>query len=138
MKYIYLKGKSNVGKTTVLENLINHFRQHGAKTIASIYSKSGWERATILEFNGIVIGINKEGDTPDHITIRNKWFDDFSCDIVFGAMRTKGIIIDEINKLKSYNDVYVIYKLSSEEECFRNICDKVQLEILLEMFLKIK
>ncbi len=134
MKYVYLKGKSNVGKTTVLENLINHFRQLGAKTISSIYSKSGWERATVLELNGVVIGVNKEGDIPEHITIRNKWFDGYSCDIIFGAMRTKGTIINEINKLKTYNDVYVICKMSSEEDCFRKVCDDAQLEVLLKIF----
>ncbi len=138
MKYVFLKGKANVGKTTALQLLIAYFRKRNANTEEAIVDKEGYEYAVVLSYQGIKIGINTQGDIEEHITARHKWFTQNDCDICFGAMRTKGDTLNAVEKLKKENEVYVLHKLAIEANRFEKLTNDAQVQVMLEIFSAIK
>ncbi len=138
-KMVFLQGLSRTGKSTVLGNLITELKKTCNQIIdEKIYPKNGNQIDDIiivLKCGDIKIGINTFGDYAGIIDKGMEIFNEKECDVIFGAMRTKGETVEYVELLKNItNQVCIIKKMSTEYSlALQNKIDQEQLNILLTL-----
>ncbi len=137
-KMIFLQGASNVGKSTVLKRLIENFKKMGAvekyasKKIADCTTTN--DVIVVLQYKESIIGINTYGDYASIIEKGIKLLDTYHCDIIFGAMRTKGETVTYVDSLKKDNDICIIKKMATTySKPLQRQIDDIQLQVLLNL-----
>lgn len=136
-KKIYaLKAAANKGKTATLlalyALLIDKKRFPNAKATRHFGEKE--IIATIENVNGHTVGLSSYGDPDNTWDKLDYYFGDGKCDIIFCACRTRGITVDEVNRLakKCGYEVKFVKKDTEESAAKQENVNKAQAEGLLD------
>lgn len=90
MKRIYIvRGVSEVGKTTILNNLINWLLTNFNQTNTIKSERYPPDRYGVIEINNFRIGIITQGDEYNHVKMRLSEMDNENCDVIICACRTR-------------------------------------------------
>ena len=105
-KIIYLKGRGNSGKTSTINNVFNLLVSK-YKNAKIDFIKKGNDIKLTIEINGILVGIESQGDPNSRLKKSLDEFEAKNCDIIFCATRTSGMTVDWV---KSHSKNYNLFK----------------------------
>ena len=114
LKCMVVSGKSNVGKTSALKELIRIFESKYEKMLFESYGKrmTNDVMAAFL-INGYKVGIITQGDAAWCV---NKGLNKIGdCDFIFGASHLFGSTVDEYFKHFETNEILFMNKLPSKD-----------------------
>lgn len=114
-KIIILKGISNVGKSTILNQLINWLLNNHTQTNNIKIEGNKVDRYGLIEIKGYKIGIITEGDRYHHTVMRLNEIHNQNCDVIVCCCRTrlssytavKEFIHNHNNPQKSYLPIWI-------------------------------
>lgn len=117
-KIICISNSGEKGKTESLRNLatilINNQNITCIKPKNRILSTNGDFRA-VFEIDGIIIGIESQGDPNTGLKNRlTNLFNDYNCQIIVCASRTKGETVNDVNSFAKLNDFQIIWSSTYE------------------------
>ncbi|WP_271767961.1 hypothetical protein [Aquimarina algiphila] len=110
-KIIILKGKSEVGKTTILNKLIDWLNSNPNLTNISITELHPPDRIAIIEINGFRIGILTQGDEYEPVKRHLNEIHQENCDVIVCCCRTRissyTAVKEFINKHNNLQKLYL-------------------------------
>lgn len=114
LKCLVVSGKSNVGKTSALKELIKIFESKYEKMLFESYGKRITNDVmSLFLINGYKVGVITQGDAAGCI---NKGLNKIGdCDFVFGASHLFGSTVDEYLKYFKTNEILFTNKLASKD-----------------------
>ncbi|PLX05718.1 MAG: hypothetical protein C0596_19160 [Marinilabiliales bacterium] len=137
-----LQGKSNSGKTVTLGKLHEEFVTSKIKVIADSFTKIGEDFCTIMEFEGIRIGITSNGKSKETLQSILEHFVNEGCIIIICEIRLieytkmngkKSCFDCDIDYLESFKQTIVEKNPSKQKQsCYKiNLDDDEQLLFFL-------
>ena len=104
-----LQGTGNTGKSTTLKALATTLQtKYPTATIRTIHNGTA-DIAIIMDgVNGLIVGIESQGDPGSRLQRTLAAFTKASCDIIFCACRTRGMTVNWINALSGQYNIHFI------------------------------
>lgn len=97
VKNVYgLSGIANSGKTSTLSSLIDILREKANKVLLDEQIENDY-RAIFL-YNSQIIAVSTQGDNVSQVKKHIKKLEEFSCDVIFCATRSKGATCSFLSK----------------------------------------
>ena len=114
MPHIFaLQGRAKCGKSCTLTQLFNEIKaKYPSATIQALHS--GTQDITVIMHgvNGLVVGIESQGDPNSRLQQSLPSFAAANCDIIFCACRTSGMTVGWVNALSAtYNIQFIAQTL---------------------------
>lgn len=104
-----LQGPGNCGKSTTLVSLYNAVRfKYPAATIQILYNGTADIAVIMSGVNGLVVGIESQGDPSSRLQKTLSTFVAARCDIIFCACRTRGMTVGWVNALSSQYNIHFV------------------------------
>ncbi|KIX19892.1 hypothetical protein SY27_15275 [Flavobacterium sp. 316] len=101
-KILIVKGVSNTGKTTIINEVIDWVIDNYTNTNTITLEWNGVDRFGLIQVGNFRIGFISEGDTYDHVKKRLNEMHNLDCDVIVCACRTR---------LSSYSAVWEFINL---------------------------
>jgi hypothetical protein len=101
-KILIVKGVSNSGKTTIINEVIDWVIFNYTNTNTITIERNGVDRFGFIQVGNFRIGFISEGDTYDHVKMRLDEMHNLNCDVIVCACRTR---------LSSYSAVWEFINL---------------------------
>ncbi len=110
-----LQGPSNSGKSTTLVSLYNAVcSKYPAATVQRVHNGTADLAVIISGVNGLVVGIESQGDPGSRLQSTLSTFAAANCDVIFCACRTRGMTVGWVSALSpQYNIHFVQQKRGS-------------------------
>ena len=104
-----LQGPGNCGKSDTLIRLLQALQnKYPSATIQTINGNTKDIAIIMRGVNGLVVGIESQGDPNSRLQESLPTFATAKCDIIFCACRTRGMTVDWINALSASYSIHFI------------------------------
>jgi hypothetical protein len=104
-----LQGPGNCGKSTTLVSLYNAVRsKYPSATVQIVHNGTADIAVIISGVNGLVVGIESQGDPGSRLQNTLSTFVGAKCDIIFCACRTRGMTVDWVNALSPQYSIHFV------------------------------
>lgn len=104
-----LQGPGSCGKSTTLINLYNAVRsKYPAATVQILHNGAADIAIVMTGVNGLVVGIESQGDPSSRLQNTLSTFAGAQCDIIFCACRTRGMTVGWVNALSSQYNIHFV------------------------------
>lgn len=104
-----LQGPGNCGKSTTLVNLYNALSsKYPAATIQAVHNATADLAVIMNGVNGLVVGIESQGDPGSRLKNTLSTFVTVKCDIIFCACRTRGMTVGWVNALSPQYNIHFV------------------------------
>ena len=110
MPNIYaLQGRGNTGKSMTLKALSTTLQtNYPSASVQTIYNGTADIAIIMRGVNGLVVGIESQGDPSSRLQNTLAAFANVNCDIIFCACRTRGMTVNWINALSPRYNIHFI------------------------------
>ena len=104
-----LQGPGSCGKSTTINNLYNSVcSKYPSAKVQVLHGKTADIAIIVTGVNGLVVGIESQGDPDSRLQKTLSTFARAKCDIIFCACRTRGMTVGWVNALSpQYNINFV-------------------------------
>jgi hypothetical protein len=104
-----LQGTGNSGKSTTLVSLYNAVcSKYPAATVQQVHIGTADIAVIISGVNGLVIGIESQGDPGSRLQNTLSTFAAAKCDVIFCACRTRGMTVGWVNALSPQYNIHFV------------------------------
>lgn len=104
-----LQGRSNCGKSDTLIRLFNEIKaKYPSATIQAINGSKKEITVILRGVNGLVVGIESQGDPNSRLQNSLSAFAAASCDVIFCACRTSGMTVDWVRAFSATYSIQFI------------------------------
>lgn len=104
-----LQGPGSCGKSTTLVTLYSAVRsKYPAATVQTVHNSTTDIAVIISGVNGLVVGIESQGDPGSRLKNTLSTFVAAKCDIVFCACRTRGMTVGWVNALSPQYNIHFV------------------------------
>ncbi|MCD6678941.1 hypothetical protein [Vibrio cholerae] len=107
-----LQGIGSSGKTSTLREVFNQLRTKYPTAPIDIIN-NGADITVVIDINGIKVGIESQGDPNSRLQTSLPYFVSLKCDVIFCAIRTKGMTVQWVNQCSNKYKVQFVPKLQS-------------------------
>lgn len=108
-KLFALQGPGSCGKSTTLNNLYNAAcSKYPSATVQVLHVGTADIAIIVTGVNGVVVGIESQGDPGSRLQNTLSTFVLAKCDIIFCACRTRGMTVDWVNALSPQYNIHFV------------------------------
>ena len=107
-----LQGIGSSGKTSTLNEVFNQLKTKYPIVPINIIN-NGADITVVIDINGKKVGIESQGDPNSRLQTSLPYFVSLKCDVIFCAVRTKGMTVQWVNQCSNTHKVQFVPKLQS-------------------------